>query len=233
MKKAIIAAGASAVLAAMPVVGVFATEPINGSPILDEFSITVADACTFSRKETTTNEVNDLGHPAGDTTGMTVSGTGWTEGTVAGTSTINGAAVTAGSDKDTFAATVVAGNTYSGFAKSAFNVTCNNAIGGYKVTSYAGNLAGASSNIAYNSGAYADSGSSWYFTSAVTTATPSAGTTAGTLPIVWQHSAYDLTDSDPAKLASEDFEVTYNLKVALNQANDTYTGSVVYVLANL
>lgn len=232
MKKALIAGAASAVLAAMPVIGVFATGPIEGSPIVDEFAITVSDACTFSRKATETLGESDEGHPAATTTGMTASGNGWADASVASETTINGVPVAAGSDKDTFTATVVAGNTYNSFAKSAFNVTCNNAVGGYKVTAYAGNLAGASTNIAYNAGEYAASGSSYYFTSEIS-GTATAGSTVGTLPIVWQHEAYDSTDSDPAKLASDDFVVTYNLKVALDQAVDTYTGSVVYVLANL
>ena len=233
MKKTLIAGAASVVLAAMPVIGVFATGPIEGSPIVDEFVITVSDACTFSRKATETLGESDEGHPAATTTGMTVAGNGWADASITSDATINGVPVAAGSDKDTFTATVVAGNTYSSFAKSAFNVTCNNAIGGYKVTAYAGNLAGTASNsIAYNAGEYAGTGSSYYFTSAIS-GTATAGSTVGTLPIVWQHNAYDSTDSDPAKLASDDFVITYNLKVALDQAVDTYTGSVVYVLANL
>ena len=237
MKKTLIAGAASVALAAMPVVGVFATAPINGSPIVDTLNITVSDACSFSRKVSavpdTTPVEYDAGHPAGDVNGMTSAA--WAEGTVAaGDLTggkINNTTVAVGSDKDTFSASVVAGNDYDEFAKSAFNVTCNNATGGYKVTADAGNLVGAGSNIAYNAGEYASSGSSYFFTSEITDETPTAGSTIGTLPIVWRHETFG-TDS-AAKLASDNFEITYSLRVDASQAVGTYTGSVVYVLTNL
>ena len=114
MKKSIVAAGVSAVaLAAMPAVGVFATTEapdgtIYGSPIVDNFSITVDEVCTLSRKSTphTAPTVNDI------------------TGTWAPTGTAN----------DTFSANLVAGTEYAGLATSDYNVTCNAAVGGYAVT---------------------------------------------------------------------------------------------------
>ena len=57
MKKAIIAGAASAVLAAMPVVGVFAAAE-NPGDITDTIKLTIADSCTWTRSLASTD--NDV-----------------------------------------------------------------------------------------------------------------------------------------------------------------------------
>lgn len=213
MKKTLIAGAASVALAAMPVVGVFATNQINGSPITDTFTINVTDACTFARKVVS----SDNGHAAGAIGNMT--NAGWT---------------TAGTSADVFAADVVAGNTYDGFAKSAFQITCNNAVGGYKVTAATNSLGTGEGAIEYSGfNNYKANGSSWYLTStgagaAVSTSSESPVTN----PVVWKYDGYNGTTITD-KLSSDDFEITYNLKVDGAQPVGTYTGTVSYALSIL
>lgn len=107
MKKSIIAAGAaSAVLAAMPVLGVFAVA--HGETITDTIDLEIENTCA-----------------------MTISSTGRS----ADTSVIaDGAWGSADTDGNaTFTGTVVAGQTYASFASTDFQIICND-NDGYQVT---------------------------------------------------------------------------------------------------
>ena len=73
MKKALIAGAASAVLAAMPVLGAFATT--TGGPFTDTLDVTIENACTFSRGATAhTAGSGSVGTWGTSTTADTLSG---------------------------------------------------------------------------------------------------------------------------------------------------------------
>ena len=209
MKKSIIAAGAASVaLAAMPIVGAFATNGSvgNNGDLVDTLVLSIEDNCTFSRKHTTSGNpsVDDNGHPAG---AGAPTGASWT---------------TAGADTDTFEATVLNGQTYNDIAKSAFNVVCNN-VKGYQVTVAATgftttDISGAES-WAYNGGSYAASGSSWYITSS-----HAGASLSGTNNIAAE--LQSATNSD-------DFTITYNVKVSNTQQAADYTATATYTFAEL
>ena len=121
MKKSIIAAGASAVaLAAMPVVGVFATT--TGGPFTDTIDVTIENACTFSR----------------GTTAHTDGAANVAEGSAIGAW---GTSTTA----DVLSGSLAAGTLDSDFGSSSFNVVCNNHAG-WKVTAVASALTGKTTN---------------------------------------------------------------------------------------
>ncbi len=200
MKKSIIAAGASAVLAAMPIVGVFATDHINGSPIVDTLTMNLQEVCTLSRKVTS----DDNGHPAG---ASAPTGAAWTESTASS------------GNFDTFTASIVAGNTYNDIAESAFNVTCNDVHGGYKVTVAATNFD--NTNWQYNAGGYGTAASAWYLDSSNANKNLASG-------IVWQKAADNTT-----AFTTDDFTITYNVKVGVAQAAKSYTATATYTLADI
>jgi len=222
MKKAIIAAGASAVLAAMPVVGVFATSHINGSPLVDQLNVNLSEICTLSRKVTTSGEepniTSDAGHPAAANTGgaTIATGAGITNGWVTDSNNTN---------QDNFSATIVAGNEYDAIASSAFNVTCNDVNGGYKVTVTPTGFTGVNNAAtwSYNANGYATSGSSWYLSS-----NASADNKDIANGIVWQRAA-DTNNT----FTSADFTITYNVKAVSTQEQGSYTATATYTLADI
>ena len=136
MKKSIIAAGASAVLAAMPVVGVFAAAPTAMETITDRFQFGIAHECTFTR----VIEENNGGHPAGSWTAA--------DGTSA-----------AGTVSDKIAINLTAGN-IGDLGSSKFNVKCNG-HSGYRVTAYVTNLTNGTDTITAGTSAVDTSASSW------------------------------------------------------------------------
>lgn len=106
MKKAIIAGAASAVLAAMPVMGAFAVS--NGETITDTLNLSITNTCALT--------IADSGRTADQT------------------KIANGAWAAADSNGNaTFSGTVVAGQSYESFATTNFKVVCND-NDGYKVT---------------------------------------------------------------------------------------------------
>ena len=106
MKKAIIAGAASAVLAAMPVMGAFAVS--NGETITDTLNLEIENTCA-----------------------MTISSTGRTADTnvITGGSWGNADA----SGNAAFTGTVLAGQEYASFASTDFQIICND-NDGYSVT---------------------------------------------------------------------------------------------------
>lgn len=106
MKKAIIAGAASAVLAAMPVMGAFAVR--NGETITDTLNLEITNTCALTIADTgrtaDTSKIADGAWAAADSNGNA-----------------------------TFSGTVVAGQSYESFATTNFKVVCND-NDGYKVT---------------------------------------------------------------------------------------------------
>lgn len=243
MKKSMIAAGAASVaLAAMPIVGVFATDHINGSPIVDTLQVNLSEVCTLSR-----GTVADAtaAHPTGTTATWATGAVAATDGEavmdntdpsnpveVAGVRAINGVEVPVGASRDTASATVFAGNFFNNFAQSSFKITCNNAAQGYKVTvtpSAFAPASGTTSAWAYETGG-ADyvagditdnSASKWTLASDADSADLANG-------IVWSKAA-----STTNRLTEDSFTVTYKVKVATAQEQNTYTADAVYTLADI
>lgn len=153
MKKALIAGAASVALAAMPVVGVFATGTAKES-LTDRFQFNIAHECSFNR----VIEESNGGHPTGSWTAA--NGTG-----------------AAGTDSDKIAITLTAGNTGS-LGQSKFNVTCNGSHG-YQVKAYVTNLTTGADTITAGSTPVAASATSWTAQSSSTSGYVTA-TTSGT-----------------------------------------------------
>lgn len=105
MKKLLVTGAAAAALAVMPVVSVFAANPV------DTVSVTINESCTFTREAYSSGGVtNNTSHK---------NGTGGTWSTTANT--------------DTLSATMTNGSTQANLGSSQFKVVCNHATG-YKVT---------------------------------------------------------------------------------------------------
>lgn len=214
MKKKMIAAGAASLaLAAMPVVGVFATNgSVNNNGVLtDKLVLTIADNCTFSRgtvaSASNKHTVNSETAPIPDTS---VTSGGWTTD---GTNT----------DMDVFTAAVLNGQSYTGMATSNFNVICNN-VNGYQVTVNPSAFTNTSSITAdawdYNAGDYADGDvSSWYITS-----NGEGQSMTGTNRIVAKKTS---------ATNGSDITVTYNVKVSTTQQAATYNATAAYTFAEL
>ena len=203
MKKAIIAAGASAVLAAMPVVGTFAA---NYTTISDQVSGTLDMSCSMTNDASTANN---------------------------GTNTLTTGTLTAGSDTQiTGSAFTVHCNSYeNGWSVTAIGAGENTgtsespvltAMKGIKNTSTPIATATSGTNQSYwymtvTGDNILNSFSSAHVIPAV--ATEVAGVTGG--------SAGAATDSNGAN-----FTAAYTIHTDYNQQADTYTGKVTYTLVS-
>lgn len=208
MKKALIAGAASIALAAMPVVGVFADDPIsvghNGS-LTDNFEVTIERSCSMSRK-------SGAEHTAG--TGADSASKAWNT-PYALSDTLSLGAVTAGA-------------IYS-LGSSTFTVICNG-TSGYQVNAVATNFAGPSSEDNINA---TDSAISAVPTgSSVWTAVSSVDNTFVTSTDNENPDVVASSD-DPTDNDGEDFTMTYTLGLKDGQASGSYTGSVAYTLVDL
>lgn len=220
MKKSIIAAGAASVaLAAIPIMGAFATVDYVGTPMTDTLQMTISDACTLSRATTA--------HTVGSTA---PSGAAWTTGSGTGDYTSLDGTTNGGANAlhDTFAASVVAGVDYAGIATSSFAVTCNQASG-FKVSVtttpfYTTGATPTATSWVYNASGKAASGSSWSLSSS---AKPSTAIASGSA--VWDAAA----DATPGAATTGSFTITYDVYPASNQESGTFAADAVYVLADL
>ena len=214
MKKAIIAGAASAVLAAMPVMGAFATGATTGSSVYtDTLILTIENACTFARGTTTNGHANGFGS--------------WGDGTGDPTPTAGQAG-----HVDTLTATVLNGKIYDGVSgnegalgTSTFVVNCNNKAG-YDVTVA---TTGFTASVAANStGAYA-----WGYSAGGTIA--NADNSSWT--IASDHTGAALGTNKVAKaeapVSDDGFTVTYKAAVDATQPADVYTASAEYTFAQL
>ena len=229
MKKALMAGAASAVLAAMPVVGVFATTAtpdgtIYGSPIADTLTMNVSEVCTLSRKVTTSGEepniTTDDGHPTG-------SGVGTTGGSWATNAGEVDEQTVPLAKQHKFTATVLPGTSYPDIAESAFNVTCNDGIGGYAVTVDTTSFTGVTGAKAwnYNAGGVASGDvSSWSL--------ESIGTSTGADAQIADGGKV-MSVSNGTALGSKDFTIKYSVKVASLQETGVYNATAIYELIDL
>lgn len=199
MKKTIVAGvAASAVLAAMPVLGVFAEDITTQT---DTVVVTIDPTCTFKTE-------NGISHANGNGT--------------AGPGTWSG---------QTLSGKLTAGTSTDDYGSTSMTVVCNNSDG-WEVTAKTTALSGATSgkSIAWNA-AHSDS------VSGVSWSVSQAADNGLAIPEGKQGSA---DGASVAKLenkttgnAGKTFKVTYGVGIADGQDADTYTGSILYTLAEL
>lgn len=217
MKKALIAGAASLTLAAMPVVGVFATDGTvgHGETLTDNFSFNINHECTFSRvlgSVTEQDQDGDGGHPTGATGGVNWNPTNTTA--------------------DAIAITGVAGNAYS-LGSSTFNVKCNG-TNGYQVAAVITDLHTSvaddtitTGSTAITAGEFSGNASSW--TVAKTGATPTyylSTNNEGDANIV-------ASSQIPTVNAGQVFTMEYAVALADGHPAGAYQGSVQYTLTDL
>ena len=245
MKKSIIAAGAaSAVLAAMPVVGVFADTTLPNAHT-DILSITIDKVCAFGYDSNGSTANGDI-----EVTGINrqdgATGT-W------GTATTSDQAATLGNTKATLSRTMLNGTEDLALGTTKLGVYCNNEDG-YSITSSfvagdgttanaTGALAasGVTATIPVSAGIEDAATSAWSYKIASTPAENASnigvidsGITANT----WLGSATTLvtapsTGSKMTTNTGDYFTITYGVKIDQTQPSGTYTGGVTYTLAEL
>lgn len=196
MKKLAIA-GASAALAMLPAVGVFAAAA-NPSNLVDTLKLTIADSCTWTRTLASTD------------TDVTIDPSGGTAASSAASRT------------------VVADQSYAGFATSTINAKCNNAKG-YKITGTFTDLTGYTDNtkttalsnaekIAYG-GASSLAAGTWIAKLGSATVGLASGTSGNVA---------STTVSDDMTAGST-YTLTYDIQTAAAQAAGYYEGTATYV----
>lgn len=203
MKKTLIAGAASAVLAAMPVLGVFATSQTQS--ITDTLTVNLPTACTFVRYGVA---------GAASQTGVTVDPT-WTDGGDPATAGPSSDA-TANTSTYIYAATLTAGNSVE-LGTSHFKAYCN-APDGFDVTVATPNLSDGTNSINYSASTPAANTAGW--TLALGDASLYDSTAA---------SAKFMTAATATISTSPVTETaTYTVYTADNTPSGTYTGNVVY-----
>ena len=215
MKKAIIAAGASAVLAAMPVVGVFAA---NSNTVTDTLVYTLSESCSLSAtaaangtKTTDGNNITvtyekTIANSASDTlTGSTINAVcndngNWYITAVSGTNDNDATtplATMVGSDDDNEDYLIKSG-TYASDAATSY--------WGFKLDASTNSYEGAVS------GSY--------------------GTAYQAIPVVATTVATGNKTDAGAGVAGVNFTPTYYVRMSATQSADTYTGSVIYQMTH-
>ena len=227
MKKALVAGAASAVLAAMPVLGVFAEGVTSGAgSYTDNFSVTITPICTFSRLNTAHVDGNATAIQSDDAAVAKP----WSNGTdpFAGADPTGTTGDAGRADTLTMGA-LVAGNTYS-MGGSSFNVVCNT-TGGYDINLSAtslhdsetyGNATG--DDITYSGAAVSNSGSTWTVSD-----TELSDSMAGT-PTYYANNGKVKTSATATTTAGDNFSVYYHLGLKSSQAKGIFTGSATYTL---
>ena len=221
MKKAIIAGAASAVLAAMPVAGVFAVP--SAQSVKDQLNLTVSPTCSITR----------TAHADKSTSTETYQGT-----------------FTGGNDQiDASYAMTLGTGSMGTFGMSTFGVSCNDQTNGFKVSAKATGLTSTSSDAATNAtieylqtGAVSNQVSGWNVTLGRpsettipawnTTNVPSDGVNAN-IPQLATGAVVDLFDTYTGSSVlsnSATFTATYKAGVKADQPAGLYTGSVTYTL---
>lgn len=214
MKKKLIAAGAaSAVLAAMPVLGVFAEADI--STVTDNINLTLLSTCAISRTGAAASAVEGKS-----------SELSWTENTGTYAITlVGGKSATIGTS--TFS--VTCNDTTAGHYLAAQFTGLNGGTG----------ITGA--HIAYDgSAAVADDTSSW---NATATVNSTLGVSAGLITAtetesnphsyVYNAALYGSSAStNKTAVSGQTFDITYAVGTANDQPSGSYTGSAVYTLTS-
>lgn len=247
MKKKLIAAGAASLaVAAMPVVGVFATDPVTlPNAHTDILAITIDKVCAFGYQ----NDVSGSG--AINVTGIVrdaASGHGqWSPATTSSD------AATAGNTKATLSKTMTNGTQDLELGTTTLGVYCNN-TNGYKITSAFVESDGTTANA---NGALLSVGSSKDIPVSANIATAStsawsykveSGQTGSATNVGVIQTGFDTwagddgiivsapTASDASKMTTNNgdyFKITYGVKIDETQPADTYTAGITYTLAEL
>ena len=243
MKKKLIAAGAASLaVAAMPVVGVFATSPITTpNQYTDVLQVTIDKVCAFGYSNTNgaaaTNpgDINVTGVARTASTGVTLEETATTKAT------------------GTFSATMVNGTSNMEFGTTTLGVYCNN-VDGYKITSAfvesdgtTANTNGAllsdgtSKDIPVSANIATETTSAWSYK--VESGKTSPATNVGQIQSgfgVWAGDDGIIVSapitSGASKMTTNDgdyFKITYGVKIDETQPADTYSAGITYTLAQL
>lgn len=217
MKKIAIA-GASAVLAALPVVGVFAAD-LN--PIVDTVKVTINDSCAMSAAESsgTASQAGGVYAKAVDA-GTLINPTDWNGGSAGGSSTL--------AKTYTFSC-----NNRGGWKVTAQGVSSTDTATATPQTTMVGANAG-STPIATGTET-SGSTSNWAFNITATGATVVSGYNGAATPNAeWASipsAATTIIQSvDSAPVSQATFTPAYRVWVSATQQADTYTGYVKYVL---
>ena len=246
MKKAIIAGAASAVLAAMPVVGVFAAPGTNPAVHTDILRITIDNVCSFGYDSNGQTADGDI-----EVTGVTHTPTTegvWTSSTNAET----------GAKTDTLSVKMLNGTANGNIGTTTLGIYCNN-HNGYKITSAFtdgtgavvdteatnyGKLVGATSletidaGLTENEGVISTTNSGWAYKVANKAGVTNVASVQGTFGN-WSSTFGDIVSSataTPSKMTTNEgdfFTITYGAAIDEAQAADTYTGGVQYTLSQL
>ena len=218
MNKKLIAGASSAVLAAMPVLGVFATQ--GDGNLVDTIKVGISESCSISRVAVDV-ENNKAPHTAGT-------------GDNAGTWGANGQGA------DTLSGSIANGGVANNYGSSTFNVICNHSTG-YAVNAVATALNNATSTASIPLNASFDAThSGWAYK--VSTKEDSMkvykpAATAGEFDEVVTPASTWLDDATNAKLVAGtapinngEFTVTYGVGIDATQQADNYSGTITYTI---
>ena len=240
-KKLIAGAGvvASFAIALAPLATFATTAGTNPDASKDTLVVTVEKVCQFGYGTVGVGtHVNGTTTGYTGTSGLTTSRSGYGAGYGDWDSETNTAYLSTGTATTETAYGVMENATVNpNFAQSTLNIVCNNQDG-YQITASAGNLAGTGSNsevIAYSRVTPAATASTWSFSVAATTDSGTANDlTADAAAFNTELTDDVIAHSASATAATGDtITITYGVAVGPTLAADTYTGSVVYTLAQL
>ena len=202
MKKSIIAASAASLaLAAMPVVGVFATVTPDGG-IVDNLTVNLTKTCTVTR--------------TGTVAGMTATDPSWSNAT--------------GTDAGTYTGSLTAGEVKT-LGKSTFTVSCNDQNKGHSMSVAVCGLDSTDNGsqddktIPYSNSEVTAAVSGWNIT---TTANANLGTTAGIISTT--SGTGSVYGNKKLAVTAQSFDATYTVSADVTQPSGTYTGSATYTL---
>lgn len=250
-KKIIVASATSAVLAAMPVVGAFATVLEPGA-LVDQLVVNLSATCSITRGNMA--DANGAGfkkHDDGaENNAVDTNDYGTQVSAKAGTWTLDTDTSATTHVQDTLTGTISAGQLYNDFGSSYFTVRCNNSEG-WKVTAATSNADGTLRNSDYDT-ASDKTGKALPLASVVTNSatngwsyTSSAVTTTGAnmdSSNFIEHTAaaneiVAQTDASAANKATgndgQTFKIQYAVIADYSMEEASYTGAITYTLAEL
>lgn len=227
-------------LAALPVAGVFAA---NGDGIMkhkDELTVNILPVCTLGtldeggkvKQYTPGDGKNATSETAAvaadDNTSHTAANGSWVEGNVSG----NGTSGIEGYRTDIYSVTMQPGTENASIATTTFTIRCNNTNGYTLSATPDANLVNPTGsetgkNIPFAANGTGTTTSWWKMTvSADASLTPTSPSTATATTIATKGSVGNID-------AGENVTVTYGVGLNKNQESGSYTGSVIYTLAQI
>ncbi len=231
MKKSLIAASASAVaLAAMPVVGAFATDVTSTT---DNLEITIEKVCSLGHEDATPS-------PAIDVAGVVrANGDGSWEGMPSGETSYEATVTGTAAASDTLSKTMSNGTSTTNLGTTTLGVFCNNEKGYTITTSGAANLTSTTTTDTIDiAGTISSTTSGWsYMVEAasgnrgeVKNSHGSWATSANANGII---AGSATTAPKTTTNAGDYYTVTYGVGIDNTQAAGVYTGHVTYTLDQL